>query len=102
MGWLWFLPLTPPKASNVYSDSKNMPATQMLGQPDSPPRSEGKLLFSEDGNARCLVWRWRYPKRAISNGEDFRHKLIHAIAAWEKQACTGQSAWTITSTIQRR
>jgi nitrile hydratase subunit beta len=23
-------------------------ATQMLGQPDSPPRSEGKLFFSED------------------------------------------------------
>ena len=23
-------------------------ATQMLGQPDSPPRSEGKLFFSEE------------------------------------------------------
>jgi hypothetical protein len=57
-----------------------------------PPRSEGKLFFTKIGNARCSVWRWRYLKRAISS-EDFRHNLINAIAAWEKDACAGEATW---------
>ena len=68
-------------------------ATQMLGQPDSPPRSEGKLLFSEDWQRTVFGLALALSKEGHFEWEDFRHKLIHAIAAWEEKACTGQAAW---------
>jgi nitrile hydratase accessory protein len=68
-------------------------ATQMLGQPDSPPRSEGKLFFSEDWQRTVFGLALALSKEGHFEWEDFRHKLIHAIAAWEEKACTGRATW---------
>ncbi len=68
-------------------------ATQMLGQPDSPPRSEGKLFFTEDWQRTVFGLALALSKEGHFEWEDFRHNLIHAIAAWEKDACAGEATW---------
>jgi nitrile hydratase accessory protein len=68
-------------------------ATQMLGQPDSPPRSEGKLFFGEDWHRTVFGMALALSKEGHFEWEDFRHNLIVSIAAWENNACGGQATW---------
>lgn len=68
-------------------------ATQMLGQPDSPPRREGKLFFSEEWQRTVFGMALALSKEGHFEWEDFRQNLIKAIAAWEKNACNGESTW---------
>ena len=68
-------------------------ATQMLGQPDSPPRSDGKLFFNEKWKRTVFGLALALSKEGHFEWEDFRHKLINAIAAWEKDACAGETTW---------
>ena len=68
-------------------------ATQMLGQPDSPPRSEGKLFFSEEWQRTVFGMALALSKEGHFEWEDFRQNLIASIAAWEKDACGGQTTW---------
>jgi nitrile hydratase accessory protein len=68
-------------------------ATQMLGQPDSPPRREGKLFFSEEWQRTVFGMALALSKEGHFEWEDFRQNLIKAIAAWEKDACNGESTW---------
>jgi nitrile hydratase subunit beta len=68
-------------------------ATQMLGQPDSPPRSEGKLFFSEAWQRTVFGLALVLSKEGHFEWEDFRHNLINAIATWEKDACGGDTTW---------
>lgn len=68
-------------------------ATQMLGQPDSPPRSEGKLFFSEAWQRTVFGMALALSKQGHFEWEDFRQKLIRSIAAWEQDACDGQARW---------
>jgi nitrile hydratase accessory protein len=65
-------------------------ATQMLGQPDSPPRREGKLFFSEEWQRTVFGMALALSKEGHFEWEDFRQSLIKAIAAWEKDACNGE------------
>ena len=55
-------------------------ATQMLGQPDSPPRSEGKLFFSEEWQRTVFGMALALSKEGHFEWEDFRQHLIQAIA----------------------
>ena len=68
-------------------------ATQMLGQPDSPPRSEGKLFFSEEWQRTVFGMALALSKEGHFEWEDFRQNLIHTIAAWENSACGGETKW---------
>ena len=68
-------------------------ATQMLGQPDSPPRSGGKLLFSEDWQRTVFGMALALSKEGHFEWEDFRRHLIQKIAAWEQDACNGEARW---------
>ncbi len=68
-------------------------ATQMLGQLDSPPRSEGKLFFSEEWQRTVFGMALALSKEGHFEWEDFRQNLIASIAAWEKDACGGQTTW---------
>jgi nitrile hydratase accessory protein len=68
-------------------------ATQMLGQPDSPPRSEGKLFFSEEWQRTVFGMALALSKEGHFEWEDFRQNLIVSIAAWEKDACGGETRW---------
>lgn len=64
-------------------------ATQMLGQPDSPPKSDGKLYFSEEWQRTVFGMAMALSKEGHFEWEDFRQNLIKAIAAWEQDACGG-------------
>jgi nitrile hydratase subunit beta len=68
-------------------------ATQMLGQPDSPPRSEGKLFFREEWQRTVFGMALVLSKEGHFEWEDFRQRLISAIASWEKEACGGDTTW---------
>ena len=68
-------------------------ATQMLGQPDSPPRSEGKLFFSEAWQRTVFGMALVLSKQGHFEWEDFRQRLITSIAAWEQDACDGNARW---------
>ncbi|HEX4967530.1 MAG TPA: nitrile hydratase accessory protein [Nitrospiraceae bacterium] len=68
-------------------------ATKMLGQPDSPPRSEGKLFFSEEWQRTVFGMALALSKEGHFEWEDFRKKLVASIAAWEKDACAGDIKW---------
>jgi len=67
--------------------------TQMLGQPDSPPRSEGKLFFNEEWERTVFGMALALSKQGHFEWEDFRQNLINAISAWEKEACAGGATW---------
>ena len=68
-------------------------ATQMLGQPDSPPRSEGKVFFAEAWQRTVFGLALALAKEGHFEWEDFRHHLIRAIAEWEQRACAGETKW---------
>ena len=68
-------------------------ATQMLGQPDSPPRVDGKLYFSEDWQRMVFGMALALSKQGHFEWEDFRQHLIQKIAAWEQDACKGEAKW---------
>jgi nitrile hydratase accessory protein len=68
-------------------------ANQMLGQPDSPPRSDGRLYFSEEWQRTVFGMALALSKAGHFEWEDFRQRLIHSIAAWERDACDGQTTW---------
>ena len=59
-------------------------ATQMLGQPDSPPRSGGKLFFSEKWQRTVFGMALALSKEGHFEWEHFRQQLMSAIATWEK------------------
>ena len=68
-------------------------ATQMLGQPDSPPLVGGRLFFSEDWQRTVFGIALALSKEGHFEWEDFRQHLIQKISAWEKAACNGETRW---------
>jgi nitrile hydratase accessory protein len=77
----------------MFTNFEEYAATQMLGQPDSPPRSDGKLYFSADWQRTVFGIAMALSKAGHFEWEDFRQSLISSIAAWEKDACGGTSTW---------
>ncbi len=68
-------------------------ATQMLGQPDSPPRSDGKLFFNEEWERTVFGMALALSKQGHFEWDDFRNNLMNSIAAWEHRACDGNIRW---------
>lgn len=68
-------------------------ASSMLGEPDSPPRSNGRLLFDEDWQREVFGLALSLAKAGCFEWEDFRQNLIAEIAGWENAPCDGQPRW---------
>jgi nitrile hydratase accessory protein len=77
----------------MFTSFEEYAATQMLGQPDSPPKSDGKLYFSQEWQRTVFGIAMALAKEGHFEWEDFRQNLIKAIAAWEKGACGGETTW---------
>ena len=73
----------------MFTQFEEYAANQMLGQPDSPPRTSGKLYFSEEWQRKVFGMAMALSKEGHFEWEDFRQKLIESIAAWERDACGG-------------
>jgi nitrile hydratase subunit beta len=68
-------------------------AASMLGEPDSPPRMQGKLLFDHEWERAAFGMALSLSKAGYFEWEDFRQHLIASIAAWENGLCAGQPRW---------
>lgn len=68
-------------------------AASMLGHPDSPPRSQGKLLFSQPWQRDLFGLALALSKQGCFEWEAFRQQLIAAIGRWERLPCGDQPAW---------
>lgn len=68
-------------------------ASSMLGQPDSPPRAQGRLRFDRPWERQAFGLALSLSKAGYFEWEDFRQNLIRAIAQWEDGQCPGQPQW---------
>lgn len=68
-------------------------AASMLGDTDSPPRLDGKLLFTNRWERDVFGLALSLSKAGCFEWEDFRQALIGAIGRWEaKAAAAGEGA----------
>lgn len=65
----------------------------MLGAPDSPPRSNGELLFREPWEGRAFGIAIALSKKGHYEWENFRQKLITSIGEWEAAHCKDDPNW---------
>lgn len=77
----------------MFTQFEEYAATQMLGQLDSPPRSNGKLLFNGEWERTVFGIALALSKQGHFEWEDFRNNLINTIAAWEQQVCEENTRW---------
>ncbi|WP_321947478.1 nitrile hydratase accessory protein [Paraburkholderia sp. J10-1] len=68
-------------------------AASMLGHADSPPRIEGKLLFTNRWERDVFGLALSLAKAGCFEWEDFRQCLIEAIGRWEALECAHQPRW---------
>jgi nitrile hydratase accessory protein len=68
-------------------------ASSMVGQPDSPPRLQGKLFFGADWQRDVFGLALSLSKAGYFEWEDFRQQLIESIAEWERAPCEDQPRW---------
>ncbi|MGY2292835.1 nitrile hydratase accessory protein [Pseudomonas sp. SDO528_S397] len=77
----------------MFTRFEEFAAASMLGQPDSPPRAQGRLLFSQPWQREVFGLALALSKQGCFEWEAFRQHLIRAIARWEQQPCAEQPAW---------
>lgn len=77
----------------MFTSFEQYAATQMLGQPDSPPKNEGRIYFSAPWQRTVFGLAMALAKAGHFEWEEFRQELIGYIAAWERDACGGQTTW---------
>jgi nitrile hydratase subunit beta len=68
-------------------------AASMLGAPDSPPRLDGKLFFTNRWERDVFGLALSLSKAGCFEWEDFRQSLIASIAKWEAIDCGDQPRW---------
>jgi nitrile hydratase accessory protein len=70
-------------------------AASMLGAADSPPRLDGKLLFTNRWERDVFGLALSLSKAGCFEWEDFRQSLIASIARWENAPadCANQPRW---------
>lgn len=77
----------------MFTRFEEFAATQMLGQPDSPPRSQGKLHFDHRWQRQLFGLALAVAKEGHFEWEDFRQQLIRSIGDWERLDCADQPPW---------
>lgn len=65
----------------------------MLGAPDSPPRIDGKLLFTNRWERDLFGLALSLSKAGCFEWHSFRQCLIASIARWEAMDCAHQPRW---------
>ena len=77
----------------MFTRFEEFAASSMLGQPDSPPRLQGKLHFDKPWERQVFGLALALSKAGYFEWEDFRQNLIESIAQWEDGQCAGQPRW---------
>lgn len=77
----------------MFTRFEDYAASRMLGHPDSPPRSQGRMFFSEDWQRKLFGLTLALSKEGHFEWENFRKKLIQSIGEWEQTECTNQPPW---------
>jgi nitrile hydratase accessory protein len=77
----------------MFTRFEEFAVSSMLGQLDSPPRLQGKLLFGEKWERDVFGLALSLSKAGYFEWEDFRQNLIESIAEWENAPCEGQPRW---------
>ncbi|MGF6999643.1 nitrile hydratase accessory protein [Paraburkholderia sp. GAS32] len=77
----------------MFTNFEEYAANSMLGHPDSPPRSDGKLYFSRAWERKIYGLAMAMAKEGHFEWEAFRQNLIETIAGWERAPCEGQPNW---------
>jgi nitrile hydratase accessory protein len=77
----------------MFTRFEDFAAAQMLGHADSPPRSHGKLNFTQDWQRTLFGLALAASKEGHFEWEDFRKNLIQSIGAWESMDCEDQPPW---------
>jgi nitrile hydratase accessory protein len=77
----------------MFTHFEDYAACSQLGQPDSPPRSQGRLQFTSNWQRQLHGLALAVSKEGHFEWEDFRQHLIASIGEWERGDCVGQPAW---------
>lgn len=77
----------------MFTNFEEHAANSMLGHPDSPPRTDGRLYFSHDWERTLYGLALAMAKEGHFEWEMFRQQLIQTIAEWEQGPCEGQPNW---------
>ncbi|HTR08821.1 MAG TPA: nitrile hydratase accessory protein [Paraburkholderia sp.] len=77
----------------MFTQFEEYAAASMLGQADSPPRVDGKLLFTNRWERDVFGLALSLAKAGCFEWEDFRQCLIDAIGRWEALDCASQPRW---------
>jgi nitrile hydratase accessory protein len=77
----------------MFTAFEEFAATRMLGQKDSPPRNQGKLLFTREWERQVFGLALAASKEGHFEWEDFRQNLIRSIGEWEGLDCADQPPW---------
>ena len=79
----------------MFTSFEEYATSSMLGGPDSPPRLDGKLHFSNRWERDVFGLALSLSKAGCFEWEDFRQCLIASIARWEDAAaqCANQPRW---------
>lgn len=67
--------------------------TEMLGQPDTPPRYNGTLCFGQEWERTAFGMALALSKQGFFEWDDFRDELIAEIKAWETSHNLTDSSW---------
>jgi nitrile hydratase accessory protein len=77
----------------MFTRFEDFAAASMLGSQDSPPRSQGRLHFSQDWQRDLFGLTMALSKAGHFEWEAFRQNLIESIAQWEQLPCGDQPPW---------
>lgn len=67
--------------------------TDMLGQPDTPPRANGTLCFGYEWERTAFGVALALAKQGFFEWDDFREELIAEIAKWEATHELDDASW---------
>lgn len=67
--------------------------TSMMGAPDTPPRANGGLCFSEEWERTAFGVALALAREGHFEWEDFRQQLIASIDGWEQSHALDDRSW---------
>jgi nitrile hydratase accessory protein len=67
--------------------------TEMMGDPDSPPRANGSLCFGSEWERSSFGMALALAKSGCFEWDDFRDELIATIKEWEDAHPVDRSNW---------
>lgn len=78
---------------SMLTQFEHFAVTEMLGDPDSPPRANGTLCFGSDWERSSFGMALALAKEGFFEWDDFRDELIASIREWEEAHPDDHSSW---------